>query len=206
MQYLKLLKDGDAVLVTKIGSVVAGSLVSKEDVPTIKLKTDMDLVTARKEASKKSKKGKVIHINVKQSGEDAGECELSTEADETTYNTFKNGNEIAPPVHADPKVQPVERRKGKIQSATESTKENKSITKTQNKMATATKKTATKKSAKKAATSTGKETKKELAIKQIVALVNKGSKVFNENHKPLPLGYLSRMTDQARIITCFIQE
>jgi hypothetical protein len=46
--------------------------------------------------------------------------------------------------------------------------------------------------------------RKSLTVKEIIKLVKDGQKVFNENNKPLPLGYLSKMGDTSRVIHCAI--
>lgn len=146
-QHLVKLSEG-AVVVTKLpNGVMAASTITAEDIESTKLKSDMDLMTARKEASKKSRGGKTIHIDVDKDGE----CHLSKESGPNTYNTFKNGSEIAPPSSGEPTVEPIVRKTKGRQSASLPKSSEVEQTKTNNKMSTESKAPEKKSAAKKEA-------------------------------------------------------
>lgn len=48
--------------------------------------------------------------------------------------------------------------------------------------------------------STKKSAVKVLTVKEVIALVKKGHRVLNQDNKPLPLNYVSRMVDKNREI------
>lgn len=185
----------------------SASLVTEEDLfeqfaPVVKTKLKhklfMDLINARKEAAKKSKAGKIIYVNVAEDGE----CSLSEKQDATTFATFKNGVET--PVETKVKIE----KTAKV-AAEEATANNKTKMETEKKSpvkksaAKAAKKTAPAKKAAPAkkeakAPAAAPKGKKNVTIKEIIALIKKGTKVYNHADKSLTLGYMEKMKDHSR--------
>lgn len=210
-QYLAKLNPADNVLITKNGHIMSASLQPAEDendfIPLTD--TNVDLVTAKKEAVTRSKadKKKVFYINV---DKDTAECIIEETANETTHAAYKAGNEIAIPTasaEAADKPTPISKAKtGKSATPAPATKEvagknkNTKEVKKQAKSGVAAKKAAA--PAKKAATSTtvtkvaGKG--KELTVKEILVHLRKGTRVLNYAGKSLTLGYVEKMKDPSR--------
>ena len=104
-QYLIRLNEKECVKVTIRNGHTSGSLIEDNDrleelTPKIKTKLKhklfMDLISAKKEAAKKSanNNGKAIYINV----DEEGECLLMPQADTTTFAAFRGGHEVAVPI------------------------------------------------------------------------------------------------------------
>jgi hypothetical protein len=210
-RYLSPLNEKERVIVTRgKNGFQSASLVTEEDLfeqfaPVVKTKLKhklfMDLVNARKEAAKKSAKGKTVYVNVTEDGE----CTVEEKQDATTFATFTNGKEV--PVETKIKLE----KTAKV-SADDDTKINKSKMETEKKspvkkVATkaakkttpakkvAAKKEAPAKEAKKIEVPKGK---KAVTIKEIIALIKKGTKVYNHADKSLTLGYMEKMKDHSR--------
>lgn len=158
----------------------------------------MVLMEAKAAAKKESvhHKGKPLFVY----SDNTGECDYSlTERvgkGITTHAVFFNGKEAKLESFAQ------EFTKSNTKNKQTSADENATI------MKTAVKNKSAKKSAKKVAhkavakPSGGKSA--TMTVKAIKDAVRKGAKAFNESMKPLPLGYLEKMTDVTREIKCTI--
>lgn len=184
----------------------------------------MDLLTAKVEAAKESRtQKKTAYVYV----EGDGECDftLSTpDAKKEVLHAYQNGKEIP----YEKKVAPAAKKAKSTQNTTKepvvvteeatqvpNQKVSSTKTKTNKVMATATKTTkkAAKKTAKKSAPAKTAKTavkiegkKKTTTVKEVLAWVKKGNRAYNKDGKPLPEGYLARMSDPAREIEVTLVE
>ncbi len=177
----------------------------------------MDLITCKVDAADLSKKnGKAVYIVV----DEEGECSLENAPLKGVIAKYKGGQEVplngedeivdgAEQVKAlkakakeDKKLKQKEVKAAASEKATANSKTKKMATETKKKPA---KKVAAKKAPAKKVNNDDKfpvqkGAKKTLTIKEIRAGIKKGFAYYNEANRPLPEGYLSKMTDQAREI------
>jgi hypothetical protein len=147
-QHVASIKDGEKVLVTKLGQVVACSLLEKGEVVTPLTKEQMDYMTAREQGIKLSKKkNKPVHINVDSKGEAHVEMEPNKSGEVlVTITKGVVGKPTSLPVSQSSKVEAAVKTSTKTQN------------KTKTKMATTAKKSAKKVAKKTTAAPAKKET------------------------------------------------